>query len=702
MGISPFMAFAKGAFEGYNDIQEENRALAAEMAVQAQKDAASAVPSRMFQVMGSYGMVDLFPLSAAGDYDYKELLNEDIRVATQYLTKKGRAELGIDSDPILAKNTDDRVELLMQRYVKNNIEKKGPDDSVLVLPREHSNTMLFGHDVYGEMWKQVVKNGISEQGMADQAQPGTVLAIQETPNGDITGTPKVINGNTYGWMWDQKTQQRVEMTPDIFETKWTARQNERREKIVSPGFYLNVIGTKTIRLYETEIVASNQQDSEYLISQFGLRGSKKPYVSFGDLMERFVTARIGDPETVRIFNESIENYNTNQPQKYKITQEDLYKGFRLASPGRVVDITVAGTEVGGSTKDFINRQFNMNLSKLAIRADAGQSVIETTKYMKNNVTSFEKENGYFPPITQLLGGPVTLIAGLKGSGGILAQISGFVGNLGTKYNLDTELKVLDKMSKYAKAADAETRIGLVRTGVETDRSVRTASTTARHRFYKYMLAYQLAVAIQGGTGGRTVSDQDVENMLNAIGDRLFENGRVQLAVLDIIQDFAQNIVDKNKYWSVAGDSIDAAYAADAMNRFTYGGIDIMATTSERTLIAGEKLQSKLNDLPAQLDGPINTVEHGGLQKLLVLAKLDTEEQARDNPRTYTRDAIGFQSMMTDFANIPGRLHILTVDEYQSAVARLFPEGTENYRRYIERYNEEYTDRYRWIQENKGN
>ena len=217
-----------------------------------------------------------------------------------------------------------------------------------------------------------------------------------------------------------------------------------------------------------------------------------------------------------------------------------------------------------------------------------------------------------------------------------------------------------------------------------------------------MLAYQLAVAIQGGTGGRTVSDQDVENMLNAIGDRLFENGRVQFAVLDIIQDFAQNIVDKNKYWSVAGDSIDAAYAADAMNRFTYGGIDIMATTSERTLIAGEKLQSKLNDLPAQLDGPINTVEHGGLQKLLVLAKLDTEEQARDNPRTYTRDAIGFQSMMTDFANIPGRLHILTVDEYQSAVARLFPEGTENYRRYIERYNEEYTDRYRWIQENKGN
>ena len=32
-----------------------------------------------------------------------------------------------------------------------------------------------------------------------------------------------------------------------------------------------------------------------------------------------------------------------------------------------------------------------------------------------------------------------------------------------------------------------------------------------------MIAYQMAAAIQGGTGGRTISDQDVDNILRALG-----------------------------------------------------------------------------------------------------------------------------------------------------------------------------------------
>jgi hypothetical protein len=35
-------------------------------------------------------------------------------------------------------------------------------------------------------------------------------------------------------------------------------------------------------------------------------------------------------------------------------------------------------------------------------------------------------------------------------------------------------------------------------------------------FMKFQLAYQMASALQGGTGGRTISDQDVENMLRSM------------------------------------------------------------------------------------------------------------------------------------------------------------------------------------------
>ena len=40
---------------------------------------------------------------------------------------------------------------------------------------------------------------------------------------------------------------------------------------------------------------------------------------------------------------------------------------------------------------------------------------------------------------------------------------------------------------------------------------------AIRRYYRYMIAYQMAAAIQGGTGGRTISDQDVDNILRALG-----------------------------------------------------------------------------------------------------------------------------------------------------------------------------------------
>ena len=52
------------------------------------------------------------------------------------------------------------------------------------------------------------------------------------------------------------------------------------------------------------------------------------------------------------------------------------------------------------------------------------------------------------------------------------------------------------------------------TGENVDEATRNA---AIRRYYRYMIAYQMAAAIQGGTGGRTISDQDVDNILRALG-----------------------------------------------------------------------------------------------------------------------------------------------------------------------------------------
>jgi hypothetical protein len=49
-----------------------------------------------------------------------------------------------------------------------------------------------------------------------------------------------------------------------------------------------------------------------------------------------------------------------------------------------------------------------------------------------------------------------------------------------------------------------------------DPELQTAANIALRNYYRYMVAYTMAAAIQGGTGGRTISDQDVQNILNAL------------------------------------------------------------------------------------------------------------------------------------------------------------------------------------------
>ena len=55
---------------------------------------------------------------------------------------------------------------------------------------------------------------------------------------------------------------------------------------------------------------------------------------------------------------------------------------------------------------------------------------------------------------------------------------------------------------------------------------------ARRSFHKFMLAYQLAAAIQGGTGGRTISDQDVQNILSAFNFNFLSDPKLELEAID--------------------------------------------------------------------------------------------------------------------------------------------------------------------------
>ena len=139
----------------------------------------------------------------------------------------------------------------------------------------------------------------------------------------------------------------------------------------------------------------------------------------------------------------------------------------------------------------------------------------------------------------------------------------------------------------------------------------SASAGARMEFYQNMLAYQLAVAIQGGTGGRTVSDQDVINMRKAFGNRLFSNGVVQLSVLKEINLFVDDIIDSNKFLVQSADGTVAdAKAANAFHKIKAGGLDLTTASSSSGSRATEAFGVMLDSrLTAGIEkGKINIIE----------------------------------------------------------------------------------------------
>lgn len=89
------------------------------------------------------------------------------------------------------------------------------------------------------------------------------------------------------------------------------------------------------------------------------------------------------------------------------------------------------------------------------------------------------------------------------------------------------------------AKEAEARKKRIADLAEIERQmVSTNSITAnaaRRRYLNYVIAYSVASALQGGTGGRTISDQDVQNVLNFLNGGM-STPENEYAVMGLLRD----------------------------------------------------------------------------------------------------------------------------------------------------------------------
>jgi len=111
---------------------------------------------------------------------------------------------------------------------------------------------------------------------------------------------------------------------------------------------------------------------------------------------------------------------------------------------------------------------------------------------------------------------------------------------------------------------------------------------ATRNFHITVLAYELAAAIQGGTGGRTISDQDVQLILGALRQGKFDDPEAQVASLMAAKEMLDNIRIRATYLS-SSDYLDNAAVAIAD--------DFLATADVLPTAA-----SVANELRSQLGG----------------------------------------------------------------------------------------------------
>jgi len=98
----------------------------------------------------------------------------------------------------------------------------------------------------------------------------------------------------------------------------------------------------------------------------------------------------------------------------------------------------------------------------------------------------------------------------------------------------------------------------------------TVKNLALRNYYRFMVAYTMASAIQGGTGGRTISDQDVQNILRALKmDSVFGQASTEV---EILQAAKEMLVDIEKHSRAIGQGGVRAYAALKVQELSIGSV----------------------------------------------------------------------------------------------------------------------------------
>jgi hypothetical protein len=150
-------------------------------------------------------------------------------------------------------------------------------------------------------------------------------------------------------------------------------------------------------------------------------------------------------------------------------------------------------------------------------------------------------------------------------------------------------KIIDDIAEEAATADTETK-----------------RLYAVRQLYIVSLAYELSATMQGGTGGRTISDQDVAIILSALRQKFTASPESQVAVLEEVRRIARDINTDMGFQMSQDEQTAAAYyfvkGLSAVNNDPRGFHKTITASSVAARIRGSRPGGNVDDT-----GILNTI-----------------------------------------------------------------------------------------------
>tara|TARA_R110000851_G_scaffold146665_1_gene286381 strand:+ start:198 stop:3074 length:2877 start_codon:yes stop_codon:yes gene_type:complete len=332
---------------------------------------------------------------------------------------------------------------------------------------------------------------------------------------------------------------------------------------------------------------------------------------------------------------------------FSSTSKDTVKKFVMGMPSFDEAITVVSQLLGSGR----GAQMAMNT-----KYNFGGDINEATKYAANQRAVFDASSRALQVLRDALStytideqgnvlGDSTAVGNialfLEGGKYLIGKVGSLVGltpdnilNVGNDYVLNARNTLAQRRLPDGRRAFESNQDGL--NMIQEDLKTLSGEKYAQRGFFLLVLAYEVAAAIQGGTGGRTISDQDVALIFRGLRQNWSDDPKAQVAALRGVENTLKRF---NKRSSMLKDPKD--YKSQAAYLITEG-MYVSSGENPEPLYSADTVVSSIS----------NTSTSGGGQQGSTFDATTPEGQKKVlDAANFTRRTLKLE-LFEDFDSIP--------------------------------------------------